>query len=130
MPRTTKARLLYYAFPAFFVVAGILHFARPAFYAERLPPSVPARVAMVIATGVLEIVLGALSAMPRTRRWAPFGIFVILGGAIAANVLGLVRGRAPSDLPVALQWGRVLFLVVLAAWAVGTARGADERHTS
>jgi uncharacterized membrane protein len=129
-PRSLGARLLYYGFPAFFVCAGIAHFANPGFYAARLPPGVPARVPMVVASGIVEVVLGVLSAVPRTRPWAPFGILLVLLGAIGANVLGLATGRAPDDLPVALQWLRVLFLVVLALWAFVTARRAQSRHTS
>ena len=123
MPKAS--RLHAYAFPAFFVVAGALHFVRPHFYAERLPALVPGRVILVLVSGALEVVLGLLAAWPRTRSRAAMAICVLVSAAVAANVLALVTGRSPHDLPLGVQWLRLAFLAVLAAWAWSTSRRAS-----
>jgi uncharacterized membrane protein len=59
-----RARL----FGPFFVLAGVMHFVAPRWYASIVPEQLPARRAIVYASGVAEIAAGAAVMHPRTRR--------------------------------------------------------------
>ncbi|WP_345253016.1 DoxX family protein [Flaviaesturariibacter amylovorans] len=69
-----------------YIAAGVNHFVHPAFYLAIMPPWLPAHGALVAASGVAEIVLGILLLVPRTRRFAAWGIIVLLVAVFPANV--------------------------------------------
>ena len=80
MPHRTPARTVSTRLPVVFAAillgAGATHFARPAVYDRIVPKQLPGTArAWVLASGVGELVTGALVAVPRTRR---------VGGALAA----------------------------------------------
>jgi uncharacterized membrane protein len=63
---------------AVFAGSGVLHLVRPRTYEWLVPPELgPAR-PWVLASGVIEVLAGALLAAPATRR---------VGGALAAGLL-------------------------------------------
>lgn len=106
----------------FFVVAGALHFLKPRAYEGVMPPSLPDRRALVLASGAAEIA-GGLAVVPRrTRRLAGWWLVGVLAAVFPANVhmavnpdqiQGLERNRVPRW----LLWARLPVQPLLIAWA-------------
>ena len=70
----------------FFMLGGISHFTSTEFFVAIVPPYVPFQLAAVYVSGVFEI-LGALGLLlPRTRRMAGIGLFVLTLAVSPANV--------------------------------------------
>jgi uncharacterized membrane protein len=115
----TRARL----FGPFFVFAGVMHFVIPRTYEAIVPDWLPARRALVQASGVAEIAGGLAVLHPRTRRAGSLFSIATLLAVFPANLhmaLHPERYRVPGGrrslyarLPVQL-----LFL----AWARAAGR--------
>src|SRR3954463_13204696 len=73
-------------FGPFFVFAGVMHFVIPRAYAAIVPPRLPARKAIVYASGVAEIAGGAGTLHPRTRKAASAWSVATLLAVFPANV--------------------------------------------
>jgi uncharacterized membrane protein len=72
---------------AFFVQAGICHFAIPKAYESIVPPSMQDDAARLVAvSGVAEIVGGVGVLLPRTRRLAGLGLIALLAAVFPANL--------------------------------------------
>lgn len=104
------------------VFAGVSHltFARDSFYAQ-VPPWLPLDATFVIlASGVVEIVLGAALLVVRRRRvllgWAVAALFVLV---FPGNVSQFVTHTAAFGLDSDLTRGiRLLFQPLLVVWAL------------
>ena len=99
---------------AFFILAGLNHFIFPAFYAELVPPWLPARAVLSAVAGVAEIALGLGLLVPRLRRAAGWGLVALLVAVFPANVHAALHpaGTLP---PIALYL-RLPFQAVFVAW--------------
>ena len=64
-----KRRLLYVMAGAY-VIAGAMHFIKPAAYVALVPPALPFKLALVYISGVAEIALGLALLAPNLRRLA------------------------------------------------------------
>ncbi|MEW5930032.1 MAG: hypothetical protein AB1941_21465 [Gemmatimonadota bacterium] len=105
----------------FFLVTSSAHFTSTAAMAEMLPPFVPFRTEIVLATGVLEI-LGALGVwVPRLARLTGLCLILMLIGILPSNVYAALA-RVPfgghEHGPVYL-WVRVPFQFLVIAWVYG-----------
>ena len=109
---------------AAFVGAGVLHLVRPDIYDPAMPPFVPAPRAMILVSGVAEILggLGLLAPSPDLRRWAGKGLAALLVAVYPANVWMAMEGMGPER----LLWARLPLQGVLVA-AVLLASGALAR---
>ena len=81
-----------------FVVAGILHFAKPEAYLKIMPPFVPFPLAMVYLSGFFEIAGGVGLLIPRTRNAAALGLIALLIAVFPANVYMFTRQLAADGL--------------------------------
>lgn len=70
----------------FMVVAGTMHFVRPDFYLQIMPPYFPFPLELVYLSGVFEAGLGLLLLIPRFSRWAAWGIIALLIAIFPANI--------------------------------------------
>ena len=122
-PATSAPRVLARALlGAALVFAGVSHltFARAAFYAQ-VPPWLPLNATFVIvASGVVEIVLGAaLAALPRYRvalGWVTAAFFVVV---FPGNVSQFLTHSSAFGLDSDLSRGiRLLFQPLLVVWAL------------
>jgi uncharacterized membrane protein len=103
VPRGSRSAL---ALAAFLVVAGIVHFVRPEMYDEIVPGWLPFSARFwTIASGVAEIVVGLVVAVPSTRA---------VGGLLAVALFVAVF---PANIKMAIDWAdrpTSEFLVALA----------------
>jgi uncharacterized membrane protein len=122
-PATSVPRVLArVALGAALVFAGVSHltFARDSFYAQ-VPPWLPLDATFVIvASGVVEIVLGVAVLIVRRRRvqvgWAVAALFVLV---FPGNVSQFVTHSAAFGLDSDLSRGiRLLFQPLLVVWAL------------
>jgi uncharacterized membrane protein len=110
------------SFGPFFVLTGILHFAIPRVYESIVPDALPAKRAIVYATGVAEIAGGAGVMRASTRRAASWWSIATLVAVFPANVhMALHPERYP-----AVPGGRPALLarLPLQALAIAWARAA------
>lgn len=61
-----------------FAVSGTVHLVRPEVFDAQVPDFLPARTAIVVVSGVAELLLAAGMVWPRTRRRAALGAAVLL----------------------------------------------------
>jgi uncharacterized membrane protein len=103
---------------AVFILAGILHFVIPTWYADMIPRWMPQPVLLVYLSGVAEIVGGAGLLHPRTRTLAAFGLVVLLVAVFPAHIemLQQAQGRDVSPLVRGALWGRLPLQLVLIWW--------------
>jgi uncharacterized membrane protein len=111
-------------FGPLFIVAGILHFAIPDTYEAIVPPYLPARRALVYASGVAEIVGGLGGLNRRTRRLASWLNIATLVGVFPANLHMALHPeryeKIPGGRPALIA--RLPLQVLLIAWARAAGR--------
>ena len=109
-------------FGPFFVFAGIMHFLIPRTYESIVPDALPAKRALVYASGVAAIAGGAGVLHPRTRRAASLWSVATLVAVFPANVF---MARHPERYPQ-IPGGRAALLarLPLQALAIAWARAA------
>jgi len=102
---------------AIYVLAGVMHFVRPAMYRAIMPPYIPAHQTMVLLSGVAEIVLGIALLIPATRSAAAWGIVLLLIAIFPANVY-MATAEKFRRLPGWVLWGRLPLQALLIWWAL------------
>ena len=112
-----------------YVPFGILHVLMPDKFLPIMPPTVPLKRQVVIATGVAEIFGGLGLLLPRTRVAAAIGLALYAVGVYPANVYHAVaRKRVP---PIPDSWwyhGPRLALQPVVVWWALFAGGVFERR--
>jgi uncharacterized membrane protein len=111
-------------FGPFFILAGILHFVIPETYESIVPRYLPARRALVYASGVSEV-LGGLGVLSRrTRRLASWLNVATLIGVSPANVDMAIHperwAQVPGGQPALIA--RLPLQLLLIAWARAAGR--------
>jgi uncharacterized membrane protein len=103
-----------------YIVAGALHFIKPAPYLRIMPPYIPWHAAMVRISGVCEILGGLGLLVPATRRAAAWGLVALLIAVFPANLymaIHPVEAGAAGIAPL-LRWGRLPLQALLIWWLV------------
>jgi len=108
-------------FGPFFVFAGIMHFVIPRVYESIVPDSLPAKRALVYASGVAEIAGGVGVLHPRTRGAASVWSVATLVAVFPANVHMALN---PERYPVPGGRAALLARLPLQALAIAWARAA------
>ena len=113
-----------YVMAAFYVFAGVMHFVAPGFYLQIVPPPLPAHEALVILSGVAEIVLGVGLLFPATRRISAWGVIALLIAVFPANIYQALYNPTLVDPPSFMGqpsqtalWVRLPLQFVLMYWA-------------
>lgn len=101
-----------------FVVGGVMHFLRPRFYLAMMPPWLPAAAALVLVSGVFEILGGIGVLVPATRVIAGWGLIALLFAVFPANVQMLLNARAAhaSASTMAVLVARLPLQALLVYW--------------
>jgi uncharacterized membrane protein len=113
-------RILLYVMAAFYVAAGVMHFARPEFYVAIMPPYLPWHLELVYLSGVAEILCGVGLLIPQTRVLAAWATIALLIAVFPANIhvaLNNVPMAGSTEGAGILNWIRLPFQFVFMAWA-------------
>jgi uncharacterized membrane protein len=111
-----------YSMSAFYVLAGINHFISPEFYMEMMPDYLPFHEFLNITSGFTEVLLGLLLLDGYVRKFACYGIIVLLLAVFPANIHMLQEALEGTNQDFPL-WALILrlpiqFLFIYWAWAV------------
>ncbi|MBO6584832.1 MAG: DoxX family protein [Gracilimonas sp.] len=75
-----------YLIGVLFILAGLLHFLKPGMYMSIMPDYIPFHKAMVLISGVAEILGGIGIMVPEFRTFAAWGLIVLLLVVFPANI--------------------------------------------
>ena len=106
-----------YLLGLFFFLAGLGHFYKPSFYLSIMPPYIPFPLAMIYLSGFFEALFGLGVLVPKTSRWAAWGLILLLIAIFPAN---LHMALHPEQFPEIPYWGllaRLPFQGVFIYWA-------------
>jgi uncharacterized membrane protein len=93
----------------FFIIAGTYHLINPTPYLAMMPPYLPWPAALVIISGVAEIVGGIGLCIARLRLPAAWGLIALLVAVFPANLQVAMHGWPGLDLPRWILWLRLPF---------------------
>ena len=106
-----------WALAVFFVAGGLNHFRDPAFYLSMMPPVLPFPEALNALAGVFEILGGLGVLVPRTQRFAGWGLIALLIAVFPANIYAALNGKiAGLDAQPWALWARLPFQALFLAW--------------
>jgi uncharacterized membrane protein len=108
------------------VLSGLSHFADTAAFVQLLPEFVPARTAVILATGVIEIALGIGLLVPRWRQEVALLLAAYLVAVFPANVYVAVADVPLEGLGGGNPWLRLPFQAIYIAWVFWAVPGATE----
>jgi len=121
---STAQRIAVLVAAVFYIVAGSLHFLKPAPYLRIMPPNIPWHMAIVRISGAFEILGGLGLLVPATRRAAAWGLVAVLIVVFPANIYMAahpVEAGAGGIAPV-LGWGRLPLQGLLIWWLLWCTR--------
>lgn len=85
---------------AFFMTGGIYHFINPEFFTNIMPSYIGYHWELVIISGVFEV-LGAIGLLvPRTRRFAAYGLIALSLAVLPANINMLINAEQYASVPL------------------------------
>lgn len=102
---------------AFYVLAGVNHFINPVFYKKIMPPGLPWHYPLIYMSGVGEIILGVLLIPQQSRKWAAWGIILLLVAVFPANVQMMLNFRDQQNPNLWLAILRLPLQLLLIGWA-------------
>jgi len=103
---------------AFWIGAGINHFLSARFYEPMVPPPLDrAAGAVVKASGVVEILAGAATLAPPTRRASGPAIVALLAAIYPANIYMALNPERFKRIPRWALIARLPLQVPMAVWA-------------
>ena len=70
----------------FYISVGVNHFTDPYWFLQIVPPYLPYKIELVYISGFLEIVLGVMLLIPKTRVYAGWGLIMLLIAVYPANI--------------------------------------------
>ena len=70
----------------FYISAGINHFYDTNWFLKIMPPYIPYHLELVYISGIFEILLGSLLLFNKTRKYAAYGLILLLIAVFPANI--------------------------------------------
>ena len=104
-------------FGILFVAAGINHFINPKFYEKIMPPYLPWPYALVIISGIAEVVLGVALLIPKTSTYAAWGLILLLIAVFPANLHMTMHPEQFPNIASIFLWLRLPLQGLLILWA-------------
>jgi uncharacterized membrane protein len=102
---------------ALYLGVGVCHFTETESFVRIVPPSLPFPKALVYISGAAEILLAACLAFSKTRKWACYGIILLLVAIFPANIYMLTSSGEGFTLPHWILVARLPAQGFLIAWA-------------
>jgi uncharacterized membrane protein len=109
-------------FGLLFIAAGVTHFVQPAFFLRIMPPYLPWHMALVLISGAAEILLGIGLMLPRTQRWAAWGLIALLIAVFPANLHMAMNPEQFSDISPVAIYLRLPLQAILIFWVYAYTR--------
>ena len=110
-----------YVMAVFDTLAGINHFINPDGYLRLIPEYLPNHELLNCLAGVFEVVFGLALLFPSSRRWAAWGIILMLLAFIPAHIYFIEMDSCVENgicLPPWTGWFRLLIIhPILLVWA-------------
>ncbi|MEJ7828329.1 MAG: MauE/DoxX family redox-associated membrane protein [Segetibacter sp.] len=106
-----------YVMAGLYIAAGINHFIHPDVYLKIMPPWLKWQLALVIASGVLEILFGLMLFFPGTRQIASWCIIGLLVAVFPANIQMMVNYLHENNPRLWIAILRLPLQFVLIWWA-------------
>jgi uncharacterized membrane protein len=69
-----------------YVIVGIKHFTNTDFFVNIVPPIINCKEEVVLVSGLIEMILGILLLFNQTRKFAAWGIILLLIAVFPANI--------------------------------------------
>lgn len=111
-------------FGLLFVAAGANHFVNPKFYLDIMPPYLPWHYALVILSGIAEVLLGIGLLIPQTSTYAAWGLILLLIAVFPANLYMAMNPELFPTIPTFALWLRLPLQGLLILWAYWYTTGA------
>ena len=108
-------KILTLVFGVIMIIAGVMHFIRPAVYLSFFPNQWPQEV-IIYGSGVLEMVVGLCTLIPRYSRFGTLGIFILMLAFLPLHVIDIFKENPVVGIK-AIAYIRLPFQFVLIAWA-------------
>ncbi|MCH7643043.1 MAG: DoxX family protein, partial [Chloroflexi bacterium] len=105
-----------YSMAIFYILAGLNHFRDPRFYLKMMPKYLPAHKELILASGAIEILLGAALFFEPIRDFALIGIILLLIAIFPANV-EMLTSKNFKKIPLKWKVLRLPFQGVFIFWA-------------
>ncbi len=102
-----------------YLLAGLNHFINPEFYIKIMPPWLPSPAALVLVSGIFEVVFALLLISPQTRKIGAWGIIVLLVAVFPANIQMLLNYMHSNDPKLWIAIARLPLQLLLIWWAYG-----------
>lgn len=124
---TIIKQFMLYSMVVFYLFAGYNHFNNPSFYIPLIPPyfSLWAN-ELNLLSGFAEIILGLLLIPKITRKWAGWGIVLMLIAFIPSHIYFIQRGYftlGSFTMTPTISWIRLIFVhPLLILWALWVSR--------
>lgn len=97
--------------------AGVNHFLKPHFYTRIMPPYIPRHLELVYISGIFEILGGLGLLIPKTDRWAGYGLIGLLLAVFPANIYMAQNTELYAKFaPASALYLRLPLQFVLIAW--------------
>ncbi|MFV1451088.1 MauE/DoxX family redox-associated membrane protein [Maribacter sp. HS] len=106
-----------YVMGAIYIIAGTLHFIKPKVYLRIMPRYLPFHKALVLLSGIAEIILGVGLFFKETKELAIYGIIAMLAVFLLVHFYMLSSEKASAGFP---KWALLLRLPIqfaLMYWA-------------
>ena len=121
MPLESQLKRIFRVFCGFSMVAiGVMHFVQPAGFVKIVPAWLPAPLALVLISGLFEILGGLGLFVRRAHRLAAWGLIALYIAVFPANINMAVHGIQPdgTHIPALVLWARLPFqaLFIWLAW--------------
>tara|TARA_B100000900_G_scaffold407728_1_gene420867 strand:+ start:486 stop:896 length:411 start_codon:yes stop_codon:yes gene_type:complete len=112
-----------------YVIVGVKHFTNTDFFVAIVPPIINWKEEAVLISGIIEVILGLLLLFNQTRKFAAWGIILVLIAVFPANIylyvsdiardiIGVSKVQALIRLPFQIP------LMIIAYWHT------KEKHTN
>lgn len=106
-----------YLMAAIYIAAGVNHFWHPAMYLRIMPPWLPWPQPLVLLSGVLEILFGAMLFLSQTRTVGAWGLMLLLIAVFPANVQTALNYDREANPHLWLSIARLPLQPLLIWWA-------------
>ena len=83
-----------------YVIVGVKHFTNTDFFVTIVPPIINCKEEVVLVSGLIEMILGILLLFNQTRKFAAWGIILLLIAVFPANIYLYLSETARDTLSI------------------------------